>query len=80
MDQTNARIPHALKSLAWLQSCQSVYATMIERYVPVCCVNSKSLFSLLCRTFEESVQPKHLSVWDLDKLEQDILHQTACLG
>ena len=33
---------------------------MLEGYVRGCCVYCHSLFFLICRTFEESMQPEHL--------------------
>ena len=33
---------------------------MFERYVRDCCVNYHSLLTLICRTFEESMQSEHL--------------------
>ena len=33
---------------------------MFERYVRGCCINCHSLFFLICRTFEVSIQSEHL--------------------
>ena len=45
---------------------------MFERFVRGCCVNCHSLFFLICRTFEESMQPEHLYLlfWILANLSK----------
>ena len=40
------------------RTTQYTLLLQFERYVPGRCVNRNSLFYLICRTFEESMQPE----------------------